>query len=488
MIKSQIASQLFGKHLRLTGLKAVFLISFIFKVMQEQEVIINHEQAETSHQVPVKKAADIGFLEHYEIKNWEFSPRLYKILAASAAFNILALVVFAQTNILQSRACDSPWVGRVCQVLDTVYVGSSLLSNDSEFVSKDYEKTEIDDAEVVWINQTGTEPLNYPEGYFAVANPESQFAMTTDGAMLNPGDTMLPGSGFENIPPPATNIPPPAPATVMPPSFGGLPPQRLPKASKNRITIPDSLVSGDNPIGKETDEDKSPKTKGKKPDEDDTAKNEPDAKQPGIGSLPVAEDIINKKPLQDFGDVVLEKVSKKEIDLTKPFSVTMIGSITKDGKFDRTKSAFLKPEGDQAMVDVAKLAIEAIGDSGLLTYLKTLNVDTIKFQLVQDDKQIYAVITSDQKSEQSAKSVSSGLNTAISIGKLTVKEEDTLALLNAAKVESKEKNFVLNFNLDKPLAHEIIKRQLQKAEEKRKKEQESNSTAQTGNTSKTAVK
>ena len=49
----------------------------------------------------------------YEIKNWEFSPRIYKILAASAVFNILALLVFAQTNILQARACDSPWVGRV---------------------------------------------------------------------------------------------------------------------------------------------------------------------------------------------------------------------------------------------------------------------------------------------------------------------------------------------------------------------------------------
>lgn len=442
--------------------------------MQEQEVIIHQQQAEVINQYPAPTAQDIEFLEKYEIKNWEFSPRIYKILAASAVFNILALLVFAQTNVLQARACDSPWVNRVCQVLDTVYVGSKILSNDSEFVSKDYEKTELENAEIVWINQTGTEPLKYPEGYFALANPE-QFQAIPDPTLNN--------SGFQDYPPPVTNIPPPAPMTVTPPTNFNLPPQKLPPPARNQVIIPDN-ITGENPIGKG----KTPKTDTKKPDENETAKNEPDekvpeAKQPGLGSLPVAEDIINKKPLQDFGDGVLEKVSKKEIDLTKPFSVVMVGTITKDGKFDRKKSAFLKTDGDQAMIDVAKLAIEAIGDSGILTYLKTLNVDTIKFELVQDDKQIYAIITSDQKNEQSAKAVTSGLNTAISIGKITVKEEDTLALLNAAKVESKDKNFILNFNMEKPIAQELIKRQLQKAEEKRKQaEQKPNSTAQTANT------
>ncbi len=446
--------------------------------MQEQEVIIHKEQAEFVNPKPPAKAQEDGFLEKYEIKNWEFSPRIYKILAASAIFNILLLMVFAQTNILQARACDSPWVGRVCQVLDTVYVGSKLLSNESEFASLPYERTEIEEADVVWINQTGTEPLNYPEGYFALANPESQFeTMMTDPMLGNSGF-----QDFNNQIPPASNIPPSAPMTGF-----NLPPQKLPKASKNRIIIPDTPI-GDNPIGENAA--KNPKPDAKKPDAAETAKNETEqeTKQPGLESLPVAEDIINKKPLQDFGDGVLEKVSKKEVDLTKAFSVVMVGTITKDGKFDRKKSAFLKTGGDEAMINVAKLAIEAIGDSGILTYLRTLNVETIKFELVQDDKQIYAIITSDQKNEQSAKAVTSGLNTAISIGKMTVKEEDTLALLNAAKVESKDKNFILNFKMDKPFAQELIKKQLQKAEEKRKQPQQPNSTAQTGSVNKTASK
>ncbi len=451
--------------------------------MQEQEVIIHQEQAEFINPKPPANAQELGFLEKYEIKNWEFSPRIYKIMAASAIFNILLLMVFAQTNILQARACDSPWVGRVCQVLDTVYVGSKLLGNESEFASLPYERTEIEDADVVWINQTGTEPLNYPEGYFALANPESQFQTVMQ-------DPTLENSGFQDFTqiPPASNIPPPAPMPVMPPITGfNLPPQKLPKASKNRVIIPDTPIA-DNPIGENAA--KNPKPEAKKPDATETAENEPqtESKQPDISSLPVAEDIINKKPLQDFGDGVLEKVSKKEVDLTKAFSVVMVGTITKDGKFDRKKSAFLKTSGDQAMIDVAKLAIEAIGDSGILTYLKTLNVENIQFELVQDDNQIYAVITSTQPTPQRAESVSSGLNTAISIGKLTVKEEDTLALLNAAKVESRDKNFILNFNMEKPFAQEMIKRQLQKAEEKRKQQQQPNSTAQTQSLDKTASK
>ena len=36
---------------------------------------------------------------NYELRNWDFSPRIYKILAASAIFNVLALLIFAQTNM-----------------------------------------------------------------------------------------------------------------------------------------------------------------------------------------------------------------------------------------------------------------------------------------------------------------------------------------------------------------------------------------------------
>ncbi|HEX6126342.1 MAG TPA: hypothetical protein VFZ23_13290, partial [Pyrinomonadaceae bacterium] len=140
-----------------------------------------------------------GDLFHnYEIKNWNFTPRLYKIIGVSAVLNILALVVIGSTGLLTARGCDSPFVGRVCQVLDTVYVGSLIFGTDSEYADVDYTKTELEDAEVTFVDVTGvTPPLSYPEGYFQIANPEQQFANVTDPMATQPG-FIAPGIPMQN--------------------------------------------------------------------------------------------------------------------------------------------------------------------------------------------------------------------------------------------------------------------------------------------------
>jgi len=465
--------------------------------MLEQE-LHNQESNDFNYQEsPLRKnTPEADLFRNYEIKNWDLSPRIYKILAVSAIFNVMALLIFAQSNLLTRKGCDSPMVSKVCQVLDTVYIGSVLLGTDKEFASKDYEKTELEDAEITYIDVSGqTPPLVYPEGYFALANPE-EYAMRQQQQQMMNGDL----SGF-SMPPTGSistnptlqnndlmNVTPTLPLQNDNPISGSLPISPLgsnptiksPTFQGRRFPRPKQIkppkIKNQSPnvlpdFGKET-------AKKEKEDAEKEAEKEAkikaekeDAKQPDISSLPVAEDIINKKPLQDFGDDVLDKVTAKKVDLSKPFLIEMQGAITKDGKFDQKKSKYVKTDGDQEMVNVAKSAIEAIGDSGLLTYLQKLGVENINFTLVQDDKQIYAIISSDQKSESKAKTISSGLNTAISLGKATVKEEDTLALLNAAKVETQGKNFVLNFNLEKPLAQELIKRQLIKAQAKREKQQ-----------------
>ncbi|MFN2500972.1 MAG: hypothetical protein ABR530_03050, partial [Pyrinomonadaceae bacterium] len=135
-----------------------------------------------------------GDLFHnYEIRSWELSPRLYKILGMSALANVFALLVFAQTSLLTMKGCDSPLVGRVCQVLDTVYVGSQMFGTDREYVDAVYDKTELGDADITFVDVTGlTPPLSYPEGYFQIANPiEYQAALD---AMNNPPVTDF--SGF----------------------------------------------------------------------------------------------------------------------------------------------------------------------------------------------------------------------------------------------------------------------------------------------------
>lgn len=460
-------------------------------------------QAKGASEATRTASADADLFKNYEIKRWDYSPKFYKILAASAICNVAALLVFAQSNVLTTRGCDSPLVSKFCQVLDTVYIGSVLLGTDAEFASRDYEKTSLEDADITYIDVSGqTPPLTYPEGYFALANPE-QFAAQQQAEMMAGGNL----NGFTM--PPTGSIPFPATPNSSNDLMNVTP--TLPAPNNNPLAgeIPSSPLGGANPIGKGSsyppiknypipkpqrmqkmknnspaklpdfgDEMAKAEADKKKKDEEEAAKKD-EAKQPDLSSLPVAEDVINKKPLQDFGDEVLDKVAAKTVDLTKPFAVVMQGSITKDAKFDQKKSRYIKADGDQEMIDVAKSAIEAIGDSGILTYLQQLNVEKINFTLVQDDKEIYAIITSDQPSEQKAKTVSSGFNAMLSIGKSTVKEADTLALLNAATVENQGKSFVLNFKLNKPIAQELIKRALDKAEAKRQEAQKPQGTAVT---------
>jgi len=438
-----------------------------------------------------------GLFEGYEIKNWNFSPRIYKILGASAVFNLLAILVFAQTNMLTRKGCESPLVSRVCQVLDTVYVGSVLLGTDGDFVNRDYQKSELEDAEITYIDVSGqTPPLQYPEGYFALANPEQQFA-----AMQNMNSdfstTPLDMSGFPTNP------------TISNPTDLMTTPQVTPTPNNNAIqgTIPDTPFdfSGNPTVTKRGKSPraytrKQPKIKNdspiKLPSDDELAENKDDEKkdekqpektQTAVESEAVTDFRPNKKPLEEFAEEVLVKRSEKEskLDLTKSFKVEMSGVLTEEGKLDPKKSRYIKAEGDEEMVNVAKDAIEAINNSGLFYYLKSLGVEKINFTLVQDDKQMYAIITSSQKDENKAKSISSGFNTLLSIAKTTIKEEELKTLINSAKVEQQGKNFILNFKIDKPVAQEMINKKLNEAQAKKN---QPNSTAQNDNTNQKTAK
>src|SRR5687767_14421756 len=108
--------------------------------------------------------------QQYELKGWQFSPRLYKILGASALINLLAFFLMAQSNFLTGKTCDAPFASGVCSVLDALYLGSEVAN--SRYVTENYLKTDLDDADITFVEFS--EPFVYPEGYFALANPEQQ--------------------------------------------------------------------------------------------------------------------------------------------------------------------------------------------------------------------------------------------------------------------------------------------------------------------------
>lgn len=418
---------------------------------------------------------DKDFLQGYEIKNWEFSPRIYKIIATATVLNLVSLFALAQTNLLATSACNSPFVNRVCQVLDTVYVGSKLFSGDKDYIVEEYNKTQIQDDEVVWVDSTNLQPqLNYPTGYFEIANRDE---IAAEKALLED-----PQNTFNNTTPPFTPTPinpPPAKTYPRPPRIARYPrsnslakKQKLPKKNNKVIDgeIDEDLFKIDE------DPKKNDTTAGKnKNGEDDSTKKNPIADNSANASDSVKDININKKPLQDFADTIVVKWAKKEVDLNKQFRIRFKGKLTAEGKIDRDKSGFdsTADQGDEQMIRIAKDAIEAVGDSGWLGYLRNLGAKEITITFVQNEDNIVARVESTMKSENEAKTLASGANGAISLAKLRGLGEDETKLLNAAKTPTNQgKVFILDFVMKKTEAHEIINRKL--GEELAKKQKEEN--------------
>src|SRR5262249_46901825 len=94
---------------------------------------------------PTEPVTQGDFLYSYEIKGWKLSTRIYQILGVSAVANSLILIVLASTPVLTARGCDGPLVNRVCQVLDTVYVGTALFGTNRDWVDQEYTKTDLGD-------------------------------------------------------------------------------------------------------------------------------------------------------------------------------------------------------------------------------------------------------------------------------------------------------------------------------------------------------
>lgn len=179
---------------------------------------------------------------------------------------------------------------------------------------------------------------------------------------------------------------------------------------------------------------------------------------------------INKKPLQDFGAKVLSQVQNKEVDLSENFLVEVSGEITKGGKLAPQKTQYIRSEGDEKMIAVAKSAIEAINDNGIFIYLSQLGIDKISLILEQNDNEISAVIRGDTTSANRARSIESMLNMAVSAVKENAKtDDDSRVILGGTKVSANEKSVTIKTAVEKSVGQEMIQRHLNKETERREK-------------------
>lgn len=442
--------------------------------------------------------------QSYEIKNWVFTPRLYKIFGAAAIFNILSLFVIAQADVFTTRGCDSPLVGNFCQVLDTVYLGSVLLGTEREYVDKDYIKTELADADITFVDVSGAAPpFTYPANYFQTANPESFTALNTPDMNGFPG---IPSpSNMKNFPMPQTFnsgqdllSKPQVVATPNPKAITGKLPDNpfsfgvdpkdvnpVPPPSKNSIartkrnpkySSPKTLPPIGDGVTAENKENPVPKP---------TATATPEE----LKSDPVTEVDINKRPIKDLGVFVnsLLNDEKNKFSLETEFTAEARGKLTKDGKLDPKTYKIKATSADPKMVEVVQQSIEAINDAGYLQYLKDLSGKDLSLLLKQDGSGITAVVQSEVEDKNRANTLKGILKLAITFAKskkTDPDDKDDLALLNGATVESDGKKLIIKFVIPNPQAQEMIKRKLLEQANKDK----TNSTAQNTNKSQATSK
>ena len=433
----------------------------------------------------IEEEKEKELFEDYEMRSWEFTPRIYKILGAATLMNLFILFVFGQFNLFSTRGCDTPYVGMVCQVLDSAYVASTFLGQDNQWESKPYEKHELEDAEITYIDVS--DQLQYPEGYFALANPPGDSEVVSSTSDLggipttdpsNPLAT-LPSTSGEDLIAKAPELPKTnskvgdQDAPDSPFSIGDEPSTKSNKPKKTPYFPPSK--KGGNPMSNDSPG-KLPGSgtvAGKDPKKDEQKPVQP-TPSPSVDPSTAASEFtntFNKKPLQDFADGVIAKVDEKDpktkVDLKQTFTVVLDGVLTKEGKFDAKKTRFVKGDGQPEMVNVAKDAIEAIGDSSIFSYLQGLGVERINLTLIQDDKQISAIINSNLPNESKARTVSSGFNGLMAIAKINVKEPEVQDLMKALKFQPQGKSFIINFAMPKDQAHKIIDQKLQEARQKK---------------------
>jgi hypothetical protein len=438
----------------------------------------------------------------YELKNWELSPRIYKIIGAAVAVHLFAFAVVAQFNLFGTKACDSPYVNKVCQVLDTAYMASVFLGTDMEFSSRDYEKTEIEEADITYIDVS--DQFTYPAGYFEVANPEQP---PTDLALMPGGTTDFSAgnfSGYTTTPLPPTALDTSKPAILPTPNpnpiDGTLPNSPLgdnPIATtpKNipRVPIPSNRPprrpknnNPNNPPNKlPSDEELAKQNENNNANSNATAQNE----KPKDENANAEENkLFNKKPLEDFGEKYGQAILNKEVDINAPFAIEVKGNLDENGKIVKPVMT-VKPGSDEKMTEVAKEAIAAFADSQLLRTLYEAGVRGVTITFSQDQSNLMAIIQSDAGTPNKAGSIQSSVSLARKLALATMKpESDEAKLISRAEFSTQGKIFILNFLIPNEEKAPMIEKNLRSLQEKLKNKQPNSGVAETKGKTVTTVK
>ena len=311
---------------------------------------------------------------------------------------------------------------------------AALLSNTG-YVDEGYSKTEVgDSAEILTL---ASEKFRYPPGYFATEEQLRALAMPTPSV---PQMAFTPNR-FSQIP---ASTPPPE-------ASPSLSPEESPTATPDAdAKVPDTSKAAD------------PKT----PEETEQELNKIAADNNVVRP---SENEINVRPLKDWLARANTLRDKGELDLSAEIEITIAANLGTDSKL--TDPSVVQKTGDARLIDVAKDMVSAIGDSGMLSFLRDprkvtdttkLSCDAMPLQVTikLDQNEIAAKVETQADSPERAVQMAKGYNTLLTVGEFAKRGKDEEILYRNTKVTSEGKQILVNFSMPRQTASEILKKQL----------------------------
>jgi hypothetical protein len=321
-------------------------------------------------------------------------------------------------------------------VRDTFNIAALL--SDTGFVDRAYTKTEIgDDVQLLEM----TPKFHYPEGYFAT---ETQLQLA-QALQANPAPPPFPVDLRPQSTPVPSPSPEPSPSPVASPAVS-------PEASPANTTA-------------ENTKPETPKT----PEQAEAELNKI-AEENGV--VRPNENEINTRPLKDWLARADSMRNKGELDLTSAVEITIAAKLSPQCKL--TDAVVVQKTGDARLTEVAKEMVGAIGDSGMLSFLrdpkkikdpKVLTCDEMPLQLTikLDQNEINAKVETEADTPQRATEMASGYNGLLTLGQFARRGKDEEVLYRNTKVTSEDKKILVNFSMPRQTASEMLKKQLTKS-------------------------
>jgi hypothetical protein len=314
---------------------------------------------------------------------------------------------------------------------------AGLLANTG-YVDRAYSRTEV--GEDVQMLTLAHDKFRYPPGYFAT---EEQLRAMTLPTPPVPQMTFTPNR-VRQIP---TPTPEASPSVV---------PEASPVATAEETVAANSKAA--DPNSKAAD----PKT----PEEAEQELNKIAAENNVVRP---SENDVNTRPLKDWLARANALRDKGQLDLSSEIEITIAASLDTDCKL--TNPIVIQKTGDSRLIDVAKDMVSAIGDSGMLSFLRDpskvkdptkLSCDAMPLQVTikLDQNDIAAKVETQADSPERAVQMAKGYNTLLAVGEFAKRGQDEELLYRNTKVTSEGKQILVNFSMPRPTASEMLKKQL----------------------------